>query len=879
LAFGWSLVIMRFFSCCLGIAISILAFSSTLHGQESAPRRIRQSINDARIKRLAGNVHPLARARYETGVAPADLPMDHMMLVLTPSAEQRTKLNSLVGDLHDPASSRFHQWLTPERFGEEFGAAEGDIQTITGWLQSHGFQVEPVLPGRTFLEFSGTAAQVNEAFHTQIRQYTVNQESHWANASDPEIPEALAPVVAGVATLHNFAKKAQLKSQLRPQASPIQTAFESGLTPQYTSSSGAHYLSPADYAVIYNINPLYQAGITGAGRSIAVVARTNINVSDINDFRSTFGLSVNPPQVIVNGRDPGNLGGDEEAEAVLDTSWTGAVAPGATVKLVVSRSTNTTDGVDLSEAYIINNNLSDVMTESFGDCEANYTSAQGTLYSSLAAQAAAQGITYLVASGDSGAAGCDSPSQTAATKPISVNILASNPYVIAVGGTQLNDTSSPSSYWRSSNSSNDSSALSYIPETVWNESCSVAQCGRSTAGLWASSGGASTFYAKPSWQSGVTGIPSDGARDVPDISLTASGHDAYLVCINHSCPNSSGRISFSGYSGTSAATPSFAGVIALVAQKAGARQGQANFNLYRLAAAQNMSLCNGSSAEIVSSGSNCIFNDVTVGNNAVPGETDYGTLTAKYQAGVGYDQATGLGSVNVANLVNNWNASTVSVGAPLVTLSASSLDFRTQPVGLSSTQSVTVTNDGSGSLTISSISLANTSSTFFSQSNNCTGVLAAGTSCTISIVFTPRSMGSFTGSLSVVDNASGSPRTVSLSGSGTATNDVSVSPTNLTFSTQKVQSRSGVQIIQIVNSTPQTVAISNVSIGRYQCCRFQLGEHLRVNTGCRRKLHTQCGLYAAESRQPFRCRHRNGRRRKYTASYLCYGDRNINGIV
>ena len=257
-----------------------------------------------------------------------------------------------------------------------------------------------------------------------------------------------------------------------------------------------------------------------------MVGRTNINPSDITSFRSLFGLSGNAPQIVLNGVDPGDLGGDEEAEAVLDASWAGAVAPESAIKLVISKSTNTTDGVDLSEEYIINNNLADVMTESFGDCEANYTSAQAIFYSNLAAQAALQGITYLVATGDSGAAGCDSPDGKTSTGPISVNVLASNPYVVAVGGIQLNENGNYGAYWAASNGTQRNSALSYIPEVVWNEICSVAQCGGSNAALWAGGGGASSYFPKPSWQTGVNGIPGDGARDVPDVSLSAAGHDA-----------------------------------------------------------------------------------------------------------------------------------------------------------------------------------------------------------------------------------------------------------------------------------------------------------------------------------------------------------------
>ena len=632
--------------CAMAGALSGSVFAQA--GRELVRARITRPINEGRLSRLPGNTHPLARGEFDRGLAPPDLPMQRMLLVLTRGGQEETALQNLLDQQQDRTSSLYHHWLTPEEFGQQFGAAEQDVQTVTAWLQSHGFQIARVSNGRSIIEFSGTAAQVEGAFHTEIHKYVVNGKIHWANASDPEIPSALASVVAGVATLHNFSK--------RPQLIRSNGVFQK--SPEFTNSSGGHALAPADYATIYNINPVYDAGISGAGTVIAVVGRSNINLQDIASFRSTFNLPANPPQVVVDGADPGDLGGDEEAEAVLDTSCAGAVAPGATVKLVVSKSTNTTDGVDLSEEYIIDHNLGDVMTESFGNCEASYTAAEAAAISSLAQQAAAQGITYTVASGDSGAEGCDDPSgETTATGPVSVNILASTPYTIAVGGTEFNENGNNAAYWQTTNAADGASAISYIPEDVWNESCTAGQCTTGNSpGLWAGGGGASTLFGKPAWQTGVPGIPNDGARDVPDVALTAAGHDAYLLCIDGSCtPNKTGRISFQGYSGTSAATPSFAGVMALIVQRTGSRLGQANYVLYSLAASQAAGSCNASSASPLPAAS-CIFNDVTLGNNAVPGESGYGTSAARYQAGAGYDLATGLGSVNVANLAENWNA-------------------------------------------------------------------------------------------------------------------------------------------------------------------------------------------------------------------------------
>lgn len=628
--------------------VCFLVLSSLASAQRSYVRPlVNEPVDDGRRVRLKGNTHPLVRPQFDVATAPPNLLMERMLLVLKRSPEQQTALLKLLDDQQDKLSPNYHKWLTPEQFGEQFGPADSDIQAIASWLQSHGFQVGQVSKGRAMIEFSGTAAQVRETFHTAIHKYRVKGESHWANANDPEIPAALAPVVAGVHTLHNFYKR----SLVTMSDERVSFTRQSGSSPQITLQGGTHALVPGDYAAIYNINPVYQAGIDGAGTTLAVVGRTDFFFQDVLDFQTVFALPFNFPTIIFNGPDPGNLGGLEEAEALLDTSWSGATAPNAAIRFVVSASTDATDGADLSELYIIDNDIGDVMTESFGGCEAAVTSTQAAGIEALAQQAAAQGITYMVSSGDTGAAGCDDLSESLAKGPVSVNALASTPFTVAVGGTIFNENGHNSTYW---NSTNDSSTLasvkSYIPENVWNETCTT-QCPSGAAPLAAGGGGASTFFSKPSWQSGVAGIPADNARDVPDVSLTAARHDPYLLCFEGSCQSGSAAAVF----GTSAAAPSFAGIMALVREKTGSRLGQANYVLYRLAAAETLSQCNGSKTTALPA-SNCTFNDVTVGNNAVPGQTGYGTATAKYQSAVGYDLATGLGSVNVANLVNNWSS-------------------------------------------------------------------------------------------------------------------------------------------------------------------------------------------------------------------------------
>lgn len=674
---------------------------------------ITEAIDETRLTLLRGNTHRLARPEFDLGTAPANEPMERMLLVLKRSPEQETALRKMLDDQQDRKSPSFHKWLSPSEFGQQFGPTDADMQTITSWLQSHGFQVGTT-KGRTVLEFSGSASQVQEAFHTTIHKYIVNGEQHWANAQDPSIPAALTPAVAGVLTLHNFIKKPMLHVSEKPVPVTLKMAV-GAKKPDLTFSTGTHGLGPYDYATIYN-SPGLSENFGGSGSTIGIVGRSNLYYGndrpgdDIQGFRWNFlpAFSTTSFNIILNGPDPGDLGGGEEAEATLDTTWSGAVAPWANIDLVVSASTNTTDGIDLSEIFIIENNIADIMSESFGSCEAFATSTDSVGLSLLAEQAAAQGITYFVSTGDNGAAGCDDPnSETVATGPTSVNVLASTAFNVAVGGTVFNEGGQTSTYWSGTNDSNGESALSYIPENVWNDSC--ASC--SDPNIVAGSGGESIYVPQPSWQFGVTGLPtpSGGARYLPDVSLSAASHDPYILCLEGSCPFS-GQVYVYFAWGTSASAPAFAGIMALIdSQPSGTvRQGAANYLLYRLAASENSTLgqCNASNTSSLPA-STCIFHDVTIGDNSVPGELTYGLPNANYEAGVGYDLATGLGSVNVANLINQWNSATFSPTTTDLVLNGGS------PVNVAHGQpvpvSITVTpNSGTGTTTGDAVLLADT---------------------------------------------------------------------------------------------------------------------------------------------------------------------------
>jgi pseudomonalisin len=659
--------------------------------------RITRVVDETALVARPGNVHPMARAEFDNGLAPADTRMDRMILLLKPDAAQESVLETLLAAQQDPQSPEYRRWLTPEEFGERFGASESDINQLVAWLTSRGFQVEPTPASHRQIVFSGTAGQVRSAFHTEVHVYNTRTERHYANAQDPSIPEAFADVVAGVVSLNDF------------QSLPMHRGTAAvGASPEFTSGA-SHYLSPSDFATIYDAAGLYTQSIDGTGQSVAVAGRSNLNLSDVQNFRSTFGLPSNDPTVIVNGTNPGVVSTDEQTEATLDVEWSGATAPKASIQFVVSASTNTSDGVTLSSQYIVNHNLAPVMTLSFGNCEAAIGSAGNQFWNSLWQQAAAQGITVLVAAGDSGAAGCDSPSSTSATGGAGVNGLCSSPYSTCVGGTQFADTANPTAYWSASNSSTFGSALSYIPETTWNQSGTVG----GGSDLWAGGGGASQVYTKPSWQN-VSGVPADGHRDVPDVSLTASTHDAYIIEMNGS---------LYAVGGTSAPTPALGGLMSLAVQKTASRLGNANPELYALAASQ-------------ASAGAAVFHDVISGNNSVPGQTGF-------NANAGYDLVTGLGSVDVALLVNNWGGGAVS--APAFQLSSASSSVSFAPGGGAS---VSLNVSGSGGF--------NSAVTFS------TGTLPSG----LTAVFTPAMIaapGSGSSTLKLTSTSALAPGTYNLS--------------------------------------------------------------------------------------------------------------------
>ncbi len=581
---------------------------------------------------VTNGVHPLATKQNDLGRVNPNQVFHRMVLLTERSAAQEADLEQLLQEQQDPSSPQYHQWLTPVEFGQRFGPGTNDMAKITGWLQSQGFTVEPPANGRQFIFFTGSSAQVEAAFQTEMHRYSVNGKKYVANAKPASIPTALAPAVSGVASLNSF-------TQLAPQ-------YHAAATPQIEINNAA-LTGPADLSAIYDAAPLAKANVLGQGQSIALIEQSNIVLQDVTDFRKITGLPAATVNMIVNGADPGPVYGDE-SEAIADVEYAGALAPDATLNVVVTGTTDFNQGVDLSTAYAVDNDIAPIAALSYGGCETlndTFASTEVELDKVAWEQGAAEGISEFVAAGDYGGDTCGYLGLSAG---YNVNVLGDSPWNVSVGGTEFimpdaNVYFPPPSY----------TASAYVPESTWND-FDNPEDGRPLAG----GGGVSINFTKPAWQTGP-GVPADGARDVPDVSLVAGDDLAYMVCETDAGGNCAQGDAI-GLIGTSLSNQVWAGIQALVNQQNNEVGGAGNPNptYYRLAA-----------------GSSSPFHDITVGNTDVPDNCDVfvpicypGSGMVGYQTTPGYDLATGLGSVDVNKLVTGWLPATGS-GAATVTLS------------------------------------------------------------------------------------------------------------------------------------------------------------------------------------------------------------------
>ena len=759
---------------------------------------IREQVNDNQLTTLRGNTPPAANALNDIGHVSGNMPMTDLILVLQRSPEVQAAFDAFVESQYDVNSPNFHHWLTPEQVGAQFGPAPADIATVSSWLSGHGLSIDEVSKDRMTIRFSGSARQVEATFHTELHNLSVKGEAHFSNMTDPQIPMALEPVVLGPKALHNFipkalhrtAGKAALNREtgkwqriaqpgaVATPSVPKANAALNGARPDIVFTCGSSCLeedvTPYDFATIYNLAPLWSAGIDGTGQTIAIAGRSDVKASDVSSFRSTFGLTGGSYTQINNGTDPGNCTStatnalctlDDQIENALDVEWAGATAPKAAVKLVVTNQTNTNDAIYLSAKYAIDNSVAKIINVSYGLCELGMGTAGNTLYNNLWQTAESAGISVFVATGDSGSPACDqgaaSQGPYGAQFGLAVSGIASTSHNTAVGGTDLDwDTSSPSTSWNTTSDSHGATAKGYIKEVPWNDSCTnpilvssfntnngtnltasqlcyeiaaqviqfqneqgaldlvnsvgagggKSNCTTSDGATVASCSGG---YAKPSWQTAVSGIPADSKRDIPDVSFFAGNgflSSAYLICVSDwgTCVTSTGSAtepSTGEIGGTSAASPAMAGVMALINQKAGSAQGNPNSRLYTLAAAQNYGSCK---TESVTNSGSCFFNDIDTGTISMPcaagspnctvaasGNT-YGILSG-FDAGAGFDLATGLGSMNVANVVNGWTAA-----APTATFKLTAAAPAAISAGGTTTSNVTVSStDGyAGTVTL-----------------------------------------------------------------------------------------------------------------------------------------------------------------------------------
>lgn len=620
-----------------------LGLTLTAFPQTKAEDRITQAIDDRETAVLAGNVRPAVREAVDRGRMDGGARLEGVSLIFKRTPAQDVAIEKLLAEQQDPASPNYHRWLTPEQYAERFGLSTADVAAVTSWLQGQGFTVERVARNRSRVFFTGTVSRIETVFRTEIHHYLVRGEQHFANATELSVPAALSEVVLGFNHLDDFRPKARVKSH---------TVSAQEIKSHYLLS-GAHNLAPADFAKIYDI----PSTPTGSNQSIVVVGQSNIILSDLDQFRTIFSLPArttsNFQQTLVPNTGTGVvLSANDSAESSLDLEWAAGVATGAKVLFFQAGSTGSAFN---AIEYAIEQKSAPIISTSYGLCEPQFTAAQINTLVLDGQMANAQGQTVVAAAGDTGPADCDAPGLPA-QGGLAVDLPGAMPYTTSVGGTTFNEGSG--TYW-----SPGGAALSYIPETTWNETTVVQQ-------LEATGGGKSSLFSKPDWQTG-TGVPSDGVRDVPDIALAASPqHDGYLFCATDptTTPPSGGcPASFSIAGGTSFGAPTFAGVLAILNQKTGVTTGQGNINptLYAVAAAHPES-----------------FHDITTGNNIVPcgsGTPDCptsGALQYGYSAGPGYDLVTGWGTIDASILMTNWSSGnptaadftmfsdTVSISAP-----------------------------------------------------------------------------------------------------------------------------------------------------------------------------------------------------------------------
>jgi len=751
---------------------AILAFGAGALAAQPVPARIAEDINPNSTVALPGTLSPRIAPQFDTGRLDPSTPIVGMTLWLIPTPEQQAELNALVKAQQTPGSPEYHQWLTPAQFADNFGLNPADIAKIETWLQSQGFNVDRVANSRLSITFSGTAGQVEQAFQTEMHHYLVSGETHFANSTNLSIPSALAGIVRGVGNLDDFRPQPQHRFQ-------TQSALTA--TPDFTSGqSGEHFLTPDDVATIYDINAAYSTGYNGSGETIAIVGQSAVDVSDIEAFQSAAGLTVKAPSItLVPGTGSSATVAGDEAESDLDLEYSGGIATGATIDFIYVGNANNNNVYNALQ-YAVDDDLAPIISISYGTCETELDSADYSGLNEVLQQGASQGQSIIAAAGDDGSTSCYGTKGLTTTQQeaLAVNFPASSQYVTALGGTEFPSAdvaAGNTTYWKSDGTTDViSSALSYIPEQAWNDDSGAigAKYGAQYA-LSSGGGGVSTFTPRPSWQTGVSGIASGSFRLVPDISLDSSADNAgYLYCTSDSSAWSTGQkascndgfrdsstqdLTVAG--GTSFAAPIFAGMLAMIDQKTNSsKQGVAASTLYTLA---------GNSATYA-----LAFHDITSGGNQCTAGSSYCSLAgeSEYAAGTGYDEATGLGSIDLNNLLTAWTATSGGGGGGVTStgdfsLSASNISV-TQGSSGTSTVTVTSANNFAGSVSFSVSSSSTALNTYGCYAINNATVAAGGTATTTLTIYTAESACSSSSSV----RPGGLHRFAGAAGSGSAQN-------------------------------------------------------------------------------------------------------------
>jgi subtilase family serine protease len=660
-----------------------LAFNTAFASTQASPNvqtdRVAARPDLRATTALRGHVPAWAVSANDRGAAPDS--QLRITFLLSRSPEMQASFTELLREQQDPSSPRYHQWLTPQQVGEQYGPTQHDLDALTSWLGSQGLKVVGASPSRVFVDVAASASTVANALATSFHTFSVNGKSRVAATADPSIPTAFASIVNSISGLTE--EDIHPMSRGQGMVKPEQVSGD-GVRPHFTNGQ-SNYITPGDFAVIFDMKPVYSSGYTGAGQKVAVIGRSRVAATDIAAFESSTGLANNLPNIVIPtaGADPGTTNDGDQQEATLDVERLIGTAPAIQADLVVNSIAG--GGLFTAASYEVETLRDPVMTISFGACEGYEGASAVSQWDGLFSVAASEGISVFVSAGDSGAAGCDEQFEAAPAYQFpSINYICSSSYATCIGGTEFAEGFNTRLYWSSSNGAGFTNALSYIPEGAWNEPNGTGTSSSSYV-VSAGGGGASIYVPKPVWQTG-TGVPADSARDVPDMSFPASFHDAYYGCFAAGGGDCNAN-QFYFFFGTSAGTPTMAAVTALLNQKTGGSQGNLNPLLYRLAASSSGVFHDETPASVAVNPNNvnCSSPNPSICNNATPSATSPSGGQAGFSLTTGYDQATGLGSLDVANFL------TAAAAAAKPNFAPTTLEIHGDATTISNTQTTTLT--------------------------------------------------------------------------------------------------------------------------------------------------------------------------------------------